>query len=167
MIRLSRSSDIDNIMMVVNQTIDIMARKNNPQWNEHYPTRSDFLKDIETNNLYIYEIDNEIGGLLCLNKEEPEEYGAVSWSLPNTAVVLHRMTVNPVYRRQQIGTKLLLFAEKYALQTDCYYLKTDTYSMNYFMNYLFIKVGYRKTGEIHMNNKPKSFNCYEKILIHK
>lgn len=167
MIRLSNISDIDSVMEIVRQTTEIMKTENNPQWNEQYPTRSDFFKDIQSKHLYIYENHNEIGGLLCLNTKEPEEYSAVSWFLPDTAIVLHRMTVNPAYRKQQIGTKLLQFAETYALETGYHYLKTDTYSTNYSMNYLFIKRGYRKTGEIYLNKKPKTFNCYEKILIHK
>lgn len=166
MIRLSKKSDIANIMMVVGHTIDIMARENNPQWDEHYPTSSEFLNDIQSKHLYIYEINNEIGGLLCLNTEEPIEYNAIQWSLPDTALVLHRMTVNPVYRRQHIGTKLLQFAENLAFISGYHYLKTDTYSTNYPMNNLFLQVGYKKTGEIYLNKKPKTFNCYEKILMH-
>lgn len=167
MIRLSKISDLDSIMKIVAGTIEIMCRENNPQWDKNYPNRFDFLEDIKSNDLYIYEIHKEIRGLICLNTIEPEEYQALTWSLPDTAVVLHRMTVNPKYRRQGIGTILINYAETFALERRYKYLKTDTYSFNQNMNYLFVRQGYRKMGEIYLNQKPETFNCYEKILIHK
>ncbi len=167
MIRLATLSDINSIMNLVFQTIDIMKTENNPQWDEKYPTRFDFLKDSELKQLFVYKVHNQIGGLICLNTDEPLAYQTIPWSLSETALVLHRMTVNPTFRCQGIGTKLMQFAERFALENNLNYLKTDTYSTNQKMNYLFVRQGYVKRGELYMNQKPQTFYGYEKILINK
>lgn len=38
-------------------------------WNDTYPTIDNILKDIETNNLYVLEVNNEIAGSISINYE--------------------------------------------------------------------------------------------------
>ncbi len=63
-------------------------------------------------------------------------------------MVIHRMAVNPSFRKTGIASKLVDFAEKLAVENNVSYLKSDTYSINSKMNLLLIKCGFIKIGEM-------------------
>ena len=88
----------------------------------------------------------------------------VNWSSDNPYLVLHRLAVNPVFRKQGIGGIMMSYAEEYAKTMSFYYLRTDTNSQNTAMNALFHKHNYTKCGEVHFRSLPIHFNCYDKIL---
>lgn len=165
MIRKAVMEDIKDIMEIIKQTIAEMRTYNNTQWNENYPQEKDFIDDIQSGNLFASEVEGKLAGFVCLNKEEPVEYSDLNWSLKQEAMVIHRMAVNPDFRRRGIGTELMKFAEKHALENNIQHLKTDTYSINTKMNGLFKKCGLNFIGEVHFYENEKPFYCYEKVLI--
>lgn len=165
MIRKARLDDIEEILQIVSETIEDMRKEGNPQWNETYPTKEHFSKDINSGHLYIYEINKELAGFICINNIENKEYKNLVWSQNKQALVIHRFAVKRKYQRQKIGTKLMLFVEKYAREKSINYIKVDTNSTNIRMNALFKKLDYHFVGTIYMRNLDKEFNCYEKILM--
>lgn len=156
--------DIKDIMGIIKETIAEMRTYNNTQWDENYPEEKDFMNDIQRGNLYVAERDGKLVGFVCINKVEPVEYDELNWSLNEDFMIVHRMAVNPGYRRSGIGTELMKFTDELALENNIRYLKTDTYSINTKMNALFKKCGYDLVGEISFLGKEKPFYCYEKIL---
>ena len=165
MIRLAKQNDIDPIMDIIRETVALLQAEGNPQWDETYPARSDFLADIAAEELYVYEHEDKVCGVICLNTREPEEYAPVQWSRPGPALVIHRFAVASWTRRQGIGTAILQFADRLAAQQGLNCVKTDTYSLNPNMNRLFQRNGFHKVGEIDFKDKPRKFNCYEKCII--
>lgn len=164
MVRKANCTDITEIMKIIKETIVEMHSYGNTQWDENYPQENDFLKDIQKDDLYVCEREGNLVGLVCINKIEPAEYTGLPWSLKETAMVVHRMAVNPAYRKIGIGTELIKFTDEFALKNNVHYLKTDTYSINTKMNALFVKYGYKLVGEMSFLGKEKSFYCYEKVL---
>jgi len=164
MIRKASLEDLKDIMEIIKQTIVGMSSYNNNQWDENYPKEKDFINDIQKEDLFVIERDGKIAGFICINKEEPVEYDELNWTLNEPAMVVHRMSVSPVYRRNGIGTELMKFTDELALKNNLSYLKTDTYSINPNMNALFVKCGYKLIGEMSYLGKEKPFNCYEKML---
>lgn len=164
MIRKATLEDINSIMQIVQETIVEMRSYNNTQWDENYPKVSNFIDDINKGELYVIDEDGELGGFACINKDEPEEYKDLAWKLDTTALVIHRMAVNPKFRRKGIGTKLINFADELALKENIKLLKTDTYSLNTKMQGLFEKCGYTFVGEISFLKKERSFYCYDKLI---
>ncbi|MCD2345550.1 GNAT family N-acetyltransferase [Clostridium guangxiense] len=156
--------DIKEIMQIIKETITEMQNYNNTQWDENYPREKDFINDIQKGDLYVAEREGKLVAFVCINKVEPVEYTGLNWSLNEVCMVIHRMAVNPNYRRSGIGTELMKFADKLALQNNIRYLKTDTYSINTKMNALFKKCSYNLVGEMSFLGKEKSFYCYEKVL---
>ena len=138
MIRKANMNDLESIMQIIKSTVEEMKTYNNTQWDENYPLEKDFVSDIKKQDLYIYEVDGEVAGFICLNYEEPEEYLGLNWSSNKKAMVIHRMAVNPNFRK--------------------------TYSINSKMNLLLTKCGFIKIGEMSFLGKEKSFYCYDKIL---
>lgn len=164
MIRQAVIDDIKDIIKIIDETIVEMASYNNTQWNKSYPQEKDFIKDISEKSLFICEKGRKIAGFICINKVEADEYNGLNWPLNENFMVIHRMAVNPDYRRMGIGSELLTFADKYALKNNIKYLKTDTYSINTKMNNLFKKSDYDFVGEIHFSGNTEPFYCYKKMI---
>lgn len=158
----ANSTDIEEIMEIIEATIEGMKAENNTQWDANYPIAEDFEMDIENGTLYVKKVNGEIAGFICVDRNEPEEYQAIDWTSSKACLVIHRMAVNPVYRRQGIGGELIQFASILANQQGVSYIKTDTYSINIGMNALFKKQGYKYVGKMHAFGREKPFFCYEK-----
>lgn len=164
MIRKANMNDLEKIMKIIKSTVEEMKDYNNTQWDDNYPSDEDFVSDIKKQDLYVEEMDGEVAGFICLNYEEPKEYADLNWSSDKKAMVIHRMAVNPSFRKKGIASKLVDFAEKLAEKNSVSYLKSDTYSVNSKMNALLTKCGFIKIGEMSFLGKEKSFYCYDKIL---
>ena len=164
MIRKASLNDVDSIMDIIKSTVEEMKTYNNTQWDESYPQANDFIKDIESEELYVEAEGKEIKGFICINYIEPKEYDDLNWVSNSKTMVIHRMAVNPKFRQQGIATKLIKLAEQLALDNNVVYLKTDTYSINTKMNSLFKKCGFNLVGEMSLLGKEKPFFCYDKLL---
>ena len=154
--------DVKSIMSIIRKTIKEMHLYHNNQWDESYPQEKDFIKDIQEGDLYVSERKGRLVAFICVNKIEPAEYTGLDWSLKKDVMIIHRMAVDPEYRRNGIGRQLMNFAEELALQQEISYLKTDTNSMNENMKALFLKCGYSYIGEINFLGKETPFYCYDK-----
>ncbi|WP_432205161.1 GNAT family N-acetyltransferase [Cetobacterium somerae] len=163
--RKAIKTDIIKIMQIIGATVDEMKSYGNDQWDENYPQSENFFKDIEAGNLYVDEWENEIRGFICVDYTEPLEYKNVQWRSSNKAMVIHRMAVNPIFRKQGVGISLLQFAENLAVEHKINYLKTDTYSINDKMNSLFKKFNFQLVGKINFLGKLNPFYCYDKLIV--
>jgi ribosomal protein S18 acetylase RimI-like enzyme len=164
MIRIARLEDMDKILLIVKETIEDLQIEGNYQWDETYPTNLDFESDIKQASLYIYELEGDVAGFICINRNESEAYQGLPWRSKGDAVVIHRFAVKRPYQRQQIGTKLVEYAERFTKNKGINYLKVDTNSKNTRMNALFKKLDYQYIGTIQLRNVEAEFNCYDKIL---
>ena len=80
MITKANINDIEQIMEIINKTVEEMKSYNNTQWDENYPQDKDFAKDIELGDLYVDKEDDRITGFICVNYIEPVEYNHLDWS---------------------------------------------------------------------------------------
>jgi GNAT superfamily N-acetyltransferase len=167
MIRKATEADLDRIMDLIVRVVRNMRAEGIDQWNDDYPIRSDFRADILAGELYLDESDEEprgIRGVVCINQVEPEEYRAASWSREGPAVVIHRLAVNPDFRRRGVAAGFFGLAEDQARRNGCLYLRSDTYSRNAKMNALFVRQGYARAGDIRFKGRVEVFHCYDKSL---
>ena len=164
MIRKANADDIPRIMEITRETVKYMNLEDNCQWDSTYPLESDFLNDISTDTLYVYEIKDEVVAFVCVSFEEAPEYSALPWNCKEGYMVVHRMAVSYKYRGNGIGSNLLDHAEKVARNNNASSLRTDTFCLNSAMNRLLLRHGYAKVGEVHFDEIPKPFYCYEKVL---
>ena len=164
MIRIARKEDIDQIMTIVNETIEDLTAEGNYQWDETYPTADHFLYDIQNNNLYIIESEDKVAGFICINQEEDEAYKTVNWRLDQPAIVLHRFAIKRDKMGQGLGTKLVEFAIRFSQNRGLNYVKVDTNVKNKRMNEFFKKLGFVFVGQIVLRNVKDPFNCYDYIV---
>ena len=161
MIRKANLNDVDGIMDIVNQIVVEMKESNNTQWDENYPNSETFINDIKNDSLYVDEFEGDLIGFVCINDVQPDEYKEMNWISDEDALVIHRMGINPKYRRQGKAKNLIRYAENLAMDNGIMYLKTDTNSMNIKMYNLFKKCGFRFVGQMEFMGKTDVFYCYD------
>lgn len=165
MLSLAKESDILRILEIKKRAFlyhrDVLKID---QWSDEYPNKEVFLEDISKEELYVYKIDGEIVGFICLNYGPWEEYNELKWSSDEKFLTVHRVAVDTEFKEKGIAYKMLLEIEEIAKSFSCSYLKIDTYSLNDPMNHLIKKLNYNFIGEIKPYLDKESWYCYDKIL---
>ena len=166
MIRKGLSSDIDRILKITKACAIHMINKDIYQWNEHYPNKSAFKKDVVRGELYVLEIDQTVLGCIVMSTLMDEEYIPVKWLTPNqNNLYVHRLAIHPEQQGKGYAQKLMDFAEQFAIENNYASIRLDTFSQNK-RNQLFYELrGYKKLEDIYFPRQSEYlFHCYELIL---
>ena len=92
-----------------------MIEDNIFQWNENYPSKEIFRKDIRNNDLFVARINSEIVGCIMLSSYKDDVYKNVKWiSEDNNNLYIHRLAVHPSFQKKGIARKMMDYAEAYA-----------------------------------------------------
>jgi ribosomal protein S18 acetylase RimI-like enzyme len=165
-IRRGRVEDVGAVMELVARVVPIMRASGNLQWDDEYPNAAVFERDAELKQLWIVEIEGQIAGMAAITTDQEPEYAQVGWDITETAVVVHRLAVDPTFRGKGIAAALLLQAEVVAAERSIPVLRIDTNTSNEATQRLFPKLGYELAGEIALGFRPGlRFRCYEKRLV--
>jgi len=164
-IRPAALSDIPAIMQVITDVVPAMIAAGNYQWDSTYPNAVVFEEDVALNQLWVADLDNNIGGVAAITTEQYPEYASVGMDISETAIVVHRLAVSTRYRGKGIAAELLQQAEAEALKRGIKTLRIDTNTANEATQKLFPKMGYVFKGEMGLGFRPGlRFYCYEKRL---
>ncbi|MFD1143787.1 GNAT family N-acetyltransferase [Larkinella insperata] len=164
-IRLATLDDVPAILELIRRVVPLMRATGNLQWDNQYPNAAVFEKDIAQNQLWVTELDNQLVGLAAITTDQEPEYAEVGWDLAETAVVVHRLAVDPAVRGRGVAARLMNQAEEVARQRGIGVLRIDTNTQNEATQRLFPKLGYQFAGEIGLGFRPGlRFFCYEKRL---
>ncbi|CRZ33990.1 ribosomal protein S18 acetylase RimI-like enzyme [Herbinix hemicellulosilytica] len=145
--RLAAESDLDEICNLVKKAIDRMEQQGIYQWDDLYPTRKDFLEDINKNTLYVAVEDGRIAAIYVINRECDEEYHACQWSNSDeSACIIHRLCVLPDFQNKGIGSKMLSHIEEQIKNMGYSSVRLDVFSKNPYAIRLYEKNGYKKRG---------------------
>jgi len=164
-IRLATLDDIEPIMLLVREIVPVMRASGNFQWDDVYPNAEVFTNDVSLQQLWVADVEGEIGGFTAITTDQEAEYANVGWDINEPAIVTHRLAVSIHHRRQGIAEALLKQAEIVARERGINTLRIDTNSNNKATRLLFPKLGYEYAGEIGLKFRPNlRFYCYEKVL---
>lgn len=165
MIRKAFLSDLDIIYKLSQACAKEMIVNEIYQWNEDYPTRERFKKDIELQELYVLEEDI-IKGIIVLTEAIDEEYTSVQWLTQNKEnLYIHRLAIDPKFWRQGYAQQLMDFAEEYARGHKYRSLRLDTFSQNKRNQKFYETRGYKRLEEIYIPKQSTDpFHCYELII---
>lgn len=166
-IRQASFNDIDNIMKMITVCIKDMESQGIYQWiRGFYPTRDLFEQDIENGSLYLLEKKGKCLGVIAIDEKQSPEYEGLDWYISNgKTLVIHRLAVDPNFQKQGIGSKLISFAENFAINKGYTSIRLDTYSGNSGAIKLYERRGYKKVvGELYFPRRELPFYCYEKII---
>jgi GNAT superfamily N-acetyltransferase len=164
-IRLANLDDIPQIMQIIRNVVPGMIAAGNFQWDDTYPNPEVFESDIALNQLWVSLIDDEVAGVAAITTEQYPEYAQVGLDITETAIVVHRLAVDPKFRGKGVAAALLMQAEHEAIKRGIATLRIDTNTKNQATQALFPKLGYVFAGEIGLDFRPGlRFCCYEKRL---
>jgi len=166
MIRKAIPSDLDTIHTLTLACAEAMIAKGIYQWNEHYPTRSRFEKDIALQELYILEEDTLIKGIVVVTELMDDEYIPINWMTNNqNNLYIHRLAVHPAYWSHGYAQQLMNWAETYAKTNGYQSVRLDTFSQNKRNQKFYETRGYKKLGNIFFPKQSEHpFFCYEFVL---
>ncbi|MEN8789137.1 MAG: GNAT family N-acetyltransferase [Flavobacteriaceae bacterium] len=166
MIRRAKIEEIPEILELTNACARHMTDAGIYQWNEHYPSREAFIKDISRKELYISEVEGRTIGVIAITTQIDEEYVPVQWlTQTSNNLYVHRLAVHPEFQGRGYAQKLMSFAEKQAREKQYISVRLDTFSKNYQNQNFYEKRGYKKLGDIYFPKQSEyPFHCYELIL---
>ena len=164
-IRKATATDIPFVMQLVKKVVPLMIATGNYQWNDVYPNNEVFERDVELQQLWVADIDGSIAGVSAITTDQDANYANIGWDINQTAIVTHRLAVDPDYRGRGIAEALLNEAEHEAMRRGISLLRIDTNTQNQATQKLFPKLGYTYAGEISLDFRAGlRFYCYEKKL---
>ncbi len=161
--RLGTKQDLNDICLLIQQAIGEMEKNNIYQWDDIYPARDDFEKDIDEHTLYLAYIGNTLAALYVISSDCDEQYGNAQWKYDEkTAYVLHRFCVSPRFQNQGIGKKVLRHIEEQIKGMGYESVRLDTFTENPFAQKLYLHNGYETRG--YANWRKGKFDLMEKKL---
>lgn len=139
--------DLDEICDIVRNSIEVMERNHIFQWDDLYPVKADFQKDIEKNQLYVGLANDQIAVLYVLNQECDKEYESGDWKYKEEAFyIVHRLCVNPDFQNRGVARHTLLHIEKQLKSKRIYVIRLDVFQNNPYAIRLYDSLGYSKVG---------------------
>ncbi|MGB8706031.1 MAG: GNAT family N-acetyltransferase [Gillisia sp.] len=166
-IRLATLKDLSEIKALTESCALAMQQKNIFQWNEHYPSLEILREDIQKKELYVFEQNSSIAGIMVLTALKDKEYEEVTWLTPKNSknLYVHRLATSPKIWGKGIGTKLMDFAETFARRKKYNSIRLDTFSQNKRNQRFYEARGYRKLEDIYFpKQSDHPFHCYELLL---
>ncbi|MDL5510531.1 GNAT family N-acetyltransferase [Arenibacter sp. M-2] len=166
MIRLAKLLEIPDILTITQACSKSMIDQGIYQWNEFYPSREAFEKDVARKELYVLEENDKIIGTIVVSTHMDKEYDSISWLTPNkNNIYIHRLAVDPQEQKKGYAKELMDFAEDYARKGGFISVRLDTFSKNGRNNKLYRARGYKAVGDIYFTKQSRfPFYCYELIL---
>jgi len=83
MIRLAKKEEILKLLAITRACAENMISQNIFQWNNEYPSRAAFEKDLLRKELYVLTSEEKIIGSIVLTPKMDEEYLPIKWLTPN------------------------------------------------------------------------------------
>ena len=166
MIRRAKISEIPDILTITQACAKKMQENGIFQWNEHYPSKEAFQKDIERGELFVVEEKNTVQGTIVISTLMDKEYKPIQWLTPNgNSVYIHRLSVHPNLQGKGLAQQMMDFAENHAREHGFVSVRLDTFSQNKRNQRFYEQRGYQKLGDIYFPKQSvHPFHCYELVL---
>lgn len=166
MIRKAKPSEIDKIIAITSACATKMTSEGIFQWDDAYPNKQAFTKDLQRDELYVLLNEETIIGCITISSIKDEEYNTIEWlTKDGLQYYIHRLAVHPDFQHQGNAKKLMAFAEVFAKQQNASSIRLDTFSKNYRNQRFYEARGYQQLGDVYFPRQTAfPFYCYELVL---
>ena len=166
MIRRAKLSEIEEIITITRACGANMASNGIFQWNDFYPSREAFVKDVARDELYVLCFESIVIGCMVISSEKDEEYDEIDWlTKDDHNYYIHRLAVDPAFQKKGHAKRLMDFAEALAQENNIESIRLDTFSQNQRNQKFYETRGYTRLGNIFFPKQSEHpFYCYEKVL---
>jgi ribosomal protein S18 acetylase RimI-like enzyme len=153
---------VPRLMQILTDCRQSMREQGIYQWDEIYPDPQGIYNDVREKALFIARDSDLCVGLVCLDRNAPDEYRSVPWSCSGGSVlVVHRLCVHPNWQRKGVARALMNFAEQFGRSEGCTCIHLDAYSGNARAIDLYERRGYRRRGHVYFSRRSLPFVCFE------
>lgn len=161
-----RKPTLDEVFKIYQHYVRVIASMQEQgidQWDELYPNSADIAADITNGDLWVGEEDGKLLCTFAVNTDCEEEYAPCLWQYPlDPFVVVHRLAVNPKYRRQGVAKSAMEFVEKTAKEKGIKTIRLDTFCGNIAGATLYENLGFKVIGFAHW--RKGKFQIMEKVI---
>ena len=167
MIQQVTLEDLDEVIEIMETIKAEMREEENPQWGsteDDYPSIKQLTKDIEKHYMVKYVEDDKLKGIISIVIETKLDFDDLPESSKELGYVLHRLAIPKEFRKQNIATKLMNYAEERARINKIKVVKASTELSNTKMNNLLLREGFVCKGEYSYDDYPGLYNYYEKEI---
>ena len=166
MIRKAKPSEIEKIITITRACALKMSTEGILQWNEAYPNKQAFQKDLERDELFVLLKKNSVIGCITISTLKDKEYDAIKWRTQDDSnYYIHRLAVHPDVQHQGYAKKLMDYAEHLATISGAVSVRLDTFSQNKRNQRFYEARGYQKLGDVYFPRQTSlPFHCYELVL---
>lgn len=167
--RPAQAADLGRIMEIVAEAQSFLKQNRVSQWQNGYPGRDIFMKDIEEGNCHVFTVKGRIAGVICLSLGSEPAYDVVyggNWLSPEPYAVFHRSAVSREYRGKGIASQMLSYMEKIAKEKRFFSMRADTHRDNIAMRSVLEKNSYIHCGTVYLDGPACEIErvCYQKIF---
>jgi ribosomal protein S18 acetylase RimI-like enzyme len=166
MIRIANIEDIDVLIEITKACTNDMIGNGIFQWNEHYPSKSVFNKDLDRKELHVLELMGKVIGCVAISSMMDKEYLLIDWLTENNKnLYVHRLAIHPDKQGKGYAQELMDFAEKLAIKKGCTSIRLDTFSQNSKNQKFYELRGYKRLGSVYFPQQSEfPFYCYELVF---
>ncbi len=164
MLKLAIEQDLDQIEQIFIGAKKRMKNDDLEQWNDSddYPNREIAVEDIKKKQMYKYEVDGKVAGVIVINDVFYDSYPETPCE--NKSRAIHRVAVADEYIGTGIGTKLYTYIEDVVKSLGYKTIIVDTYSKNKKMCNLIEKCGYQTVGEFQLYEELPNWIMFKKEI---
>lgn len=165
--RKARITDLKKIINIIENAKKSLKKDGVDQWQIDSMNEKFLLGQIEVDKAFVYEDKGEILAYCFLSDEKEEAYRPweddFEGKIPLT---IHTFAVNARATQKGIATRLFIDIIRHAEKNFFDALRIDTHKDNFKMRGLINKLGFRKIGEILIDEEgaKKPRICYERLL---
>ena len=168
-LQLSTSSNIHNILQIINDAKVYLKSKDIDQWQNGYPNQTQIEQDIANNESYVLINDeNQVIATSMFSIRPEPTYKLIdgAWKINEKEKygVIHRLAIDKNYRKKGIASYVLKEFHQKLMKQQIRSLKIDTHEDNHEMQYLVKKLGYVYCGIIFTEYNAKRF-AFEKVIF--
>ena len=166
MIRKADLTDLQETKSLTEACAKAMIQKGIYQWNEHYPSLEKLENDINHEELFLFEKEEKILGIIVITPKKDEEYIPIDWlSETENNLYIHRLATHPDHWGEGYAQELMDFAEEKARENNYESIRLDTFSKNSRNQRFYEARGYQRLGNIYFPKQSEHpFYCYELLF---
>jgi len=168
-LQLSTSSNIQNILKIINDAKVYLKSQEIDQWQNGYPNQTQIEQDIANNESYVLINDvNEVIATSMFSIRPEPTYKLIdgSWKINESEKygVIHRLAIDKNHRNKGIASFILNEFHQQLNKQHVRSLKIDTHEDNHEMQYLVKKLDYVYCGIIFTEYNAKRL-AFEKVIF--
>lgn len=164
LLELAQSKDVAKCYAIIKAAKKFQREQGFIQWTDEYPNESTIRDDVDAKKGYIFTVDGDIAGYMCIDFSGEPAYANIEggWNTEMPYAVVHRMAFSERYRGKGLSSVALTLVEDLCLSKGVNCIRVDTDFQNTRMQHVLEKGGFSKCGVIVFQGSGKL--AYDKKL---